>query len=80
MNQYGYFQDGQGHKSMGRLLLFISQMAGVLVIVAGVGVFVAAFVLRYGEALGHATALTGMGVGVEAGSVALKNWGKHEER
>ena len=78
--QHGFLQDGDGHKSMGRLLALMAQVVGAVVVLAGLGVFVAAFLARYTEALGNAVALTGLGVGIEGAALAAKNWAKHEER
>lgn len=78
--QHGFLNDGNGHRSMGRLLALLAQLGGTLIIITGVVGFFVGLFGPMPDALGQAVAMAAVGAGIDIGAGALKNWAKHEER
>ncbi len=74
----GFFRDGQGNKSMGRLVFFLAALLGMAVAVGGVIVVFLA-ILKTGTGMTEGLGLAVAGAGLMAGSEHFKNKGKKLE-
>lgn len=76
---HGYFRDNNGDKSMARVLAFMMQAGGAVVIVVGLALIVVAFFSKRADAIGAFIGLVGIGAGMDAAGPAVKNWSKGAE-
>ncbi len=74
----GFFRDGQGNKSMGRLVFFLAALLGIAISVGGVIVVFLA-ILKTGTGMTEGLGLTVAGAGLMAGSEHFKNKGRKLE-
>ncbi len=74
----GFFRDGQGNKSMGRLVFFLAALLGIVIAVGGVVVVFFA-ILKTGTGMTEGLGLAVAGAGLMAGSEHFKNTGKKIE-
>jgi hypothetical protein len=75
----GPFQDDFGDLSLGRIIVFMATVLGILMALAGTGLSIWEAIRQVAPKTNYGFALAGVGLGAIWGAFALKGWQRQSE-